>query len=219
MTAVLSPQPTIRTLADLLEQLGGIGPHRVRFQPPPGTATEDDLLDIWAREHRLCELVDGVLVEKPMGYKESALAVVLAAVLWAFVRPRKLGVVTGEAGMVRLFPKLIRIPDVAFASWDRLPGRRMPKEAVPHLAPNLVVEVLSESNTSAEIDRKCGEYFAAGVELVWIVDPGARAVEVYTSADQQPVVLHEADTLGGGSVLPGFSLALGELFGELDEQG
>jgi hypothetical protein len=65
------------TVADLLEQLGGISPERVRLQPAPGMATEQDVLDIYAREKRPCELVDGVLVEKPMGYYESRLGLLI----------------------------------------------------------------------------------------------------------------------------------------------
>jgi Uma2 family endonuclease len=55
-----------------------------------------------------------------------------------FVRPRKLGIVTGEAGTVRLFPGLVRIPDVAFASWGRFPDRKRPKVRIPRTAPDLV---------------------------------------------------------------------------------
>ena len=70
------------TLADLLEQLGGIAPARVRFRPVPGAATEEDMLEIHDREGRLYELVDGVLVEKAMGLRESYLAIVLSTILW-----------------------------------------------------------------------------------------------------------------------------------------
>ena len=73
MTWESSSAATIETLADLLEQLGGLAPARVRFRPPPGTATEKDVLEVEAHEDRLCELVDGVLVEKAMGWRESIL--------------------------------------------------------------------------------------------------------------------------------------------------
>jgi hypothetical protein len=61
------------TMGDLLIQLGGVSPDRVRLRPPPGTATERDLLEIHRREDRLYELVNGVLVEKVMGMTESRL--------------------------------------------------------------------------------------------------------------------------------------------------
>ena len=214
---MMATATTIETLADLLAQLGGIAPARVRFRPLPGTATENDVLDVQAREDRLCELVDGVLVEKGMGFLESYLAGALIEILRGFVKPRRLGPVTAPDGMVRLAPGLVRIPDVAFVSWARLPGRRVPREPIPDLAPDLAAEVLSESNTADEMARKRREYFAAGVRLVWQVAPLARTVEVYT-APEQVTVLHEEDTLEGGAVLPGFALPLREFFAELDQQ-
>jgi Uma2 family endonuclease len=129
-----------------------------------------------------------------------------------------LGLVTGADGMVRLFPGLVRIPNVAFASWARIPNRRVPTEPIPELVPELAVEVLSKSNTDAEMTRKCGEYFAAGVLVVWLVDPESRTATVYTAPDQS-TVLDETQTLDGAPVLPGFSLRLRELFAELDRQG
>lgn len=218
MPTVVPSTGAIETVADLLTQLGSIAPQRVRFRPLPGTATEKDVLDIQAREDRLCELVDGVLVEKGMGFRESFLAIALSATLWGFVKPRNLGLVTGEAGMVRLASGLVRIPDVAFISWDRLPGRRVPSEPIPGLAPDLVVEVLSESHTEAEMARKRREYFATGVRLVWFVDPMTRTVAVYTTVDQS-TLLQVDQNLEGGAVLPGFALPLQELFPELDRQG
>jgi len=213
-----APPAVPETLADLVEQLGSIPLHRIRFHPLPGTATEQDVLDIERRENRLCELVDGVLVEKAMGFRESALACALIIFLSAFTRPRNLGIVTGEAGMLRLSSGLVRIPDVAFVSWGRLPGRRMPSEPIPQLAPDLAVEVLSESNTEGEMDRKLHEYFDAGVLAVWFVDPKSRTITVYTAADQF-VVLNENQILDGGIVLPGFSLPVQQLFAELDREG
>jgi Uma2 family endonuclease len=218
MTVLLTPSDITPTLADLLERLGGISPSRVLADPAPGTATEEDVPEIHRREKRLCELVDRVLVEKAMGFRESLLAGALITLLRAFVIPRNLGVVSGEAGMVRLFPGLVRIPDVAFTSWDRLPGRQVPTAPVPQLAPDLAVEVLSEGNTDAEMTRKLREYFAAGVRLVWFVDPQTRTVTVYTGPEESRV-LDEAQTLDGGQVLPGFSLSLRILLAELDRQG
>jgi Uma2 family endonuclease len=213
--ATVQSEP-IHTFADLLDQLGGISPKRVRFHPLPGT--EQDLLDIHAREGRLYELVNGILVEKAMGFKESCLAVALQAYFLAFVKPRKLGLVAGEAGMLRLCSGLVRIPDVSFISWERIPGRRMPAEPIPTLAPDLAVEIRSEGNTKAEMDRKLQEYFSAGVLLVWIIAPEARTVTVYCAPDQF-TVLTEKETLDGGDVLPGFSLPVADLFAELDQQG
>jgi Uma2 family endonuclease len=217
MATVLTPPATMDTLADLVEQLGDIPLARIRMQAL-GTATEQDVLDIYHREKRLCELVDGVLVEKAIGFRESILAMALGALLRDFVIPRNLGLVSGESGMMRLFVGLVLIPDVAFASWDRFPHRRVPTEPIPSLVPDLAVEVLSASNTPREMARKCQEYFEAGVRVVWLVDPEARTVAVYTAPDQF-TVYDATQTLDGGDVLPGFTLALGDLFAELDRQG
>lgn len=215
MTTLLIPSPEIATVADLLERLGSIPPERVRYYPQPGTATEADVVAIEERENRLCELIDGVLVEKPMSYRESMIAVLIATALNVFVRPRKLGVVTGADGMIKLFPGLVRIPDVAYVSRERLPGGRVPPDAIPHLVPDLAVEVLSKSNTPAEMTRKRREYFEAGVRLVWLVDPGPRSVAVFTGAEQFTTVDVDG-SLDGGDILPGFTLALRELFAELE---
>ena len=210
--------PTFETLADLLERLGNVPLERIRISPPLGTATERDVLEIAARSGRLCELIDGVLVEKPVGYGESFLAVFIARMLGNVVGPRNLGYVTGEQGMLRLFPGLIRIPDVAFASWDRFPERRWTGEPIPDLVPDLVVEVLSESNTAAEMRIKTREYFKAGVRQVWLVDPKPRTVTVFESPVES-ATLHENETVNGGTLLPGFTLSLNELFAELDRHG
>ena len=208
-------EPAVRTIADLLHQLGDIPPARVRWNPVPGTATLDDLLK---PENEGCELVDGTLVEKPVGQEESFLAAWLVMVVNQHVVAGNLGYVTGEQGMVELPSGPVRGPDVAFFAWDRLPNRRRPSKPIPELAPDLAVEVLSVSNTKAEMARKRAEYFAAGVRLVWEIDPRARTARAYTAADRF-TDLSAADALDGGDVLPGFTLPLADLFAELDRHG
>ncbi len=215
MTSAFAPLPPFRTMADVMDRLGHVPLHRIRFFPRPGNATEADLLAVLQKEDLLCELVEGVLVEKGMGYTESILAMALAGFLHAFVRPRRLGYVSGPNGTMRILAGLVRIPDVAFTSVDRLPGRQRPTEPIPNLVPDLAVEVLSASNTNAEMAVKRQEYFTAGVRLVWEVNPEPRTVTVYT-APAQGTVLTEADVLDGGDVLPGFTLPLSDLFAELE---
>jgi Uma2 family endonuclease len=207
-----------RTFADLLRRLGDVPPDRIRFRPFPGTATVQDVNILQEKEGILCELIDGVLVEKIMGYSESLLAAFLISVMNHYVIPRNLGHVTSPDATVELMPDLVRIPDVAFTSWDRLPGRKRPKEPVPRLVPNLAIEILSLSNTPGEMASKRQDYFAAGVELVWEVDPETRTVAVYTSPKAM-TTLRDTDTLDGGIVLPGFTLRLHDLFAELDRHG
>jgi Uma2 family endonuclease len=98
-----------------------------------------------------------------------------------------------------------------------LPARKRPTEPIGNLAPALTVEVLSKGNTRAETARKLREYFLGGTRLVWLVDPSTRSVRVHTAPDQVRV-LHETDTLDGGDLLPGLSLALREVFAGVPEE-
>ena len=169
-TATDSPPLAERTLADLLDELGNVPLSRILLTPPPGTATEQDVLEVERRTGHPPELIDGVLVEKTVGYRESALAVALIIHLGNFVRPNKLGIVTGEAGTLRVLPRQVRIPDVCFISRDQFPGGKVPDAPIPSLVPDLAVEVLSPGNTPGEMARKLRDYFTAGVRLVWYID-------------------------------------------------
>src|SRR5262245_57447915 len=105
-----STLPPGLTVADLVERLGQIPAHRIRLDPPPGRATEKDVLRLLDHENRLFELVDGVLVEKSMGMLEACLASDLIWLLKSFVEERDLGIVPGADGTVRLLQGLVRIP-------------------------------------------------------------------------------------------------------------
>jgi Uma2 family endonuclease len=186
----------------------------VRQYPPPGEATENDVLEIHDHEDRLFELIDGVLVEKTVGNYESYLAGLLTHLLWGFVADHKLGVVLPADGMFRLSLGQLRIPDVAFISWDRLPrGQHVPKDPVAAGSPDLAVEVISPSNTVEEMRRKVADYFAASVRAVWYVYPKRREIVVYRSPEES-VTLGPGQTLDGAPVLPGFRLEVDRLFAE-----
>lgn len=204
------------TLADLLQRFGPIPAARIRYDPPPGTATEQDVVALEARETRLFELVDGILVEKAVGFYESFLAIRLARFLSEFVEQHNLGIMAGADGMLRLAPGLVRIPDASFISWSRLPQGLIPRQPIPDLVPDLVVEVLSEGNTPREMEQKLQEYFAAGTQLVWYVVPTRQEVHVYTAPDQCEVLNTDQD-LQGGEALPGFTFPVRRLFAETPE--
>jgi Uma2 family endonuclease len=205
------------TVAELLKKLGGIPAERVLLDPLPGTATEKDVLAVEQREGRICELVDGVLVEKAMGLAESFLALEIAFLLRQFLKKQDLGILAGADGTLRLWPGLVRIPDISFISWGQLPNRKIPKKPIPDLYPDLAVEVLSRKNTKAEIDRKLHEYFRSGTRLAWVVDPRKQTVRVYTTPDQSRL-LTEDEALDGDDVLPGLSIPLREVFAQLEEE-
>jgi Uma2 family endonuclease len=206
-----STAPRFETIGELLDQLGGIEPGRVRATPAPGKATEQDLIRLLAHTDRLYELVDGVLVEKVMGLAESMVAAWLIYLLESF-NQRRFGLIAGADGAMRLLPGLVRIPDVSFISWDRLPVKGcLPRQKIGAFAPDLAVEVLSESNTPSEMQRKLKEYFLAGTRLVWFVDPQSRTVQVFTAPDQF-VTRTEAQSLDGADLLPGLDLPVKSLF-------
>jgi Uma2 family endonuclease len=215
MPRIHSPFPKDASLADVLKQLGGISPRRIRIDPPPGKATERDLLALLDHSNRRCELVDGTLVEKILGYEEGYLALWLGGLLSIYAEEHDLGIAAGADATLRLMPGLVRIPDISFVGWGRLPRRKCPTDPIPNLVPHLAVEVLSEGNTSGEMKRKLKEYFLAGVQQVWIVDPSQRTVDVHEAPDQS-IQLAEADTLDGGPLLPGFQLPLTRLFARID---
>ena len=199
----------VESFADLLDRLGNVPLDRIRVHPAPGTAIEDDL--IVGCEDRLCELVEGVLVDKPVGFHESLLATLIIRAVGRFLDDHDLGHVLGADTMLRLAPGLVRLPDVSFFSWDRFPDRQLPMTQIAALTPDLAVEVLSPSNTRREMTRKLHEYFAGGCRLAWYFPFHQRVVRVYTDPATART-LHEDDVLDGGDVLPGFTLRLRDLF-------
>jgi Uma2 family endonuclease len=199
------------TVADLYRRFGPIPFERIRQNPPPGCGTVDDVVRLDDHEDRLCELVDGILVQKTGGFKESVIAARVGSLLVQFVKLKGLGVVAGAGGTIQLKPNLVRIPDASFTSWERLPGGEVPKEPVPLLIPDLAVEVISPDNTRKEMGEKLRDYFEVGVRLVWFVRPKSRVVDVYTAIDYF-TRLTASMRLDGGDVLPGFSVVVGELF-------
>lgn len=212
-------EPSVVTVADLLHELGDISPRRVLMSPAPGTAKAGDLLrliDGHGREKRLCELIDGVLVEKSMGWYEARLATLLVLFLESYLEEHDIGFTLGADAPHRLGEQLIRLPDVAFVRYESLPESQQRQSAIANWAPDLAVEVLSPSNTPQEMDRKLADYFQHGVKRVWYVDPELRAVRIFQSI-MESTLLTEADTLQDEELLPGFQLAIQEWFRRADQ--
>lgn len=179
------------------------------MRPIPGTATESDLLQLLEREKRLCELVGQTLVEKALGFWEAMIAMRLGALLLAYADKLHLGVVSGPDSTMRMKTGNVRLPDVAFISFERLPKSRDP---IPALGPDLAVEIMSDSNSMQEIRQKLSEFFDSGTIIAWLVDPRSRTVTVYHAGDAATRVLNEQDHLDGEAVLPGLSISVAELF-------
>ena len=174
--------------------------------------TADELLEMPDDGSRY-ELIEGELAElTPPGAAHGFVAANSSGILREFVRPRGLGVVFGaETGFViSTDPDTVRAPDAAFVASDRLPEGGLPVTYL-RLAPDLVVEVVSPSDTAAEVHQKVCAWLNAGCRLVWVIYPETRSVTVYRSMEDVSI-LGPNDTLDGAPVLEGFSIRVSELF-------
>jgi Uma2 family endonuclease len=159
---------------------------------------------------RLIELVNGEMVEKMPTEQHGYIAGIFVTNLNIFVIPRKLGIVSVEAR--HRMPKdsyNARMPDVSFSG-----GRRslVKDGAVPRM-PDLAIEIQSPDDTVKAMREKAAYYLANGTRLVWLVFPRRRYMEVYRP-DEEMEILFGSDVLDGGDVLPGFTLAVAEIFAE-----
>ncbi|MFN3476891.1 MAG: Uma2 family endonuclease [Candidatus Methylomirabilales bacterium] len=160
-----------------------------------------------------CELVKGELIMmSPTGARYGKIAAKITRIVGTYVEAHPLGVVcTAEAGfLLSSDPDMVRAPDVAFVSKKRIPPEGEPDEFWP-FAPDLAVEVVSPTDRWSDIEAKGEEYLQAGTGLVWVVDPKTKTVHAYRLPSEVQI-LHETDTLTGGEVLPGFQVAVAELF-------
>ncbi len=177
--------------------------------------TADQFFDFCCKNDGRYELVRGEVIElSPVNDEHSEIAVNIGTAFNIHSRQYGFGRTGVETGYI-LFsnPDTVRGPDVSFRLLPRS-GRR---QRVGFLAgtPDIAVEVVSPSNTVAEIERKTGEYLAAGSQRVWVVYPATRIAT-------RRVIIHHPDgttfTYTGGDVitdedlLPGFSLPLSEIF-------
>ncbi len=199
---------SLRTLEDLMGELGRIPLSRVRLSPPLGQATETDLLHVNGKH---CELVDGVIVERASDFWASRLATMFLAVCDSWMMMSSIGFGVSGGVQIRLREGLVRTPSACFVHWDRIGSKRIPRAPIATVIPNFVLEMVGHFNTRDEMARKRDKYFAAGVELVWIVHPRQEIVEVWTTSRDCHIAGID-DTLDGGTVLPGFTVSVREWF-------
>jgi Uma2 family endonuclease len=181
---------------------------------PPRLMTAEALLQMPTGMGERYELVKGELkIMAPAGFEHGDIVMELGMRLRLFVNTHKLGRVLGaETGYILSHdPDTIRAPDVSFVSQDRFVKTGLVKGYFPG-APDLAVEVVSPGDVAVEVQRKVGEYFEAGTQLVWVVYPDLRQVAVFSSA-RDAQVLTAVDALDGGALLPGFTCPVAELFG------
>ncbi len=180
-------------------------------QPEEGLKTVEELLQI-AHLGRM-ELVKGRIVQTaPTGGEHGKYELTIGGILKRFVKNHGLGeVLSGEVGIiVARNPDTVRGADVCFISRERY-GRLSNPAAYLDVTPELVVEVLSPNDSWINVTGKLREYFAAGVQLVWVADPETRIVHAYRSVTDVREFQQDRD-LPGDDVLPGFSVRVAELF-------
>lgn len=180
-----------------------------------GELTAEEFYDLRGDGH--CELIDGKVVDKYTGQTMSGpgamhgkLAARLARWLDSWAHERRAGDVYVETGFVlQREPTTIKRPDVSFLRAERL-SNGTPSGFIEG-APDLAVEINSPNDTWHEVEAKVALYFQAEARTVWIVEPSAQTITVRTP-DAAPIVYQIDDTLRGEPVLPGFEMALRDVF-------
>lgn len=177
---------------------------------PPTRLSPEDVERACERDGKLYELIEGELKEKKVGFLALFIATRIAERLNAHFYPGA-GVAACEV-MIYCFNgrQHGRKPDVVFVTLDRLPNAEIPDGDL-FIAPDLVVEVLSPGNTGMEVDDKLDEYLAAGVALVWIVNPDRRTIRAYRQ-DGTTRSFRAGDVIESEPALPGFRLVVGDVF-------
>jgi Uma2 family endonuclease len=174
--------------------------------------TAEQLLHMPSAGKRL-ELVKGELIEMPpAGGRHGKIASKIDRLLGTFVEKTNAGETFAAETGFRLAhdPDTVRAADVAFISKARLPQGDLP-DGFWGIVPDLVVEVMSPSDTAPQVQAKVEDWLSAGVRLVWVVYPNTRSVVVY-NAQREARVLATNETLTGEPVLPGFTCKVSELF-------
>jgi Uma2 family endonuclease len=160
------------------------------------------------------ELVNGELIDMGnSGMEHGNIGTFLGGAIELFVRPKKLGATCDSSTAFKMKSGNKRSPDVSFVSRERLQGLKTLPTGFFEGAPDLAIEILSPSNTVEEIHAKIVEYFENGTRLVWVIHPSERYVLVYHGSSPD-ALLRVGDCLEGEAIVPGFSLAVSELFAE-----
>lgn len=173
----------------------------------PSAFTPEDLLLITDRP--MPELVHGVLKERETGEESDGIATTILRIVANHVFEHDLGRVHGAQCSFQIFPddpRKVRIPDVSFIRKGNAVARGHAKTV-----PDLVVEVLSPNDLAVDLFEKLEDYHAAGVPLIWIVDPDTRTVRV-ERRDGVNARLRTDDVIDGGDALPGFRCVVREFF-------
>lgn len=163
-------------------------------------------------DERVSELVRGRVVDMPPpGMGHGAIQLDLGARLLDHVKARGLGrVIVGSGVILERAPDTVRAPDISLFLRREGEVRRL-SAGYSEDMPDLAVEIASPSDSRPAVRRKAESYIAAGIALVWLIDPRARTVLVY-DADGDTRLLREGEVLDGGDVLPGFAIPVADVF-------
>jgi len=181
---------------------------------PKKVWTEEDLQKFPDNGYRI-ELVDGELVTSPKNnFEHENVCARLFLELANFNRQHRLGVVVGSNLGCWMHNRNCRAPDISFISKERIKQIGFTPSTRRFLpsAPDLTVEVVSPSNTRAEIESRLRDFFSSGTQLAWIIHPDEQFVEVCHSIIDRTIVGPGAH-LEGEHLLPGFRCAISDLFG------
>jgi Uma2 family endonuclease len=177
--------------------------------------TDEEFLALSKDGHRY-ELANGEILDiGNSGMEHGYMACILTIVLGGFIRVNKLGAIGNSSTAFTLKTGNKRSPDFSFISKQRLQGLSRPPRGFFQGSPDLAVEILSPNNTVEEIHDKIVEFFENDTRLVWVIHPDEKYVLVYHSPEPDGF-LRAADLLDGEAVVPGFSMAVSELFEEWD---
>lgn len=161
-------------------------------------------------EDKRYELDEGEFIEMTRpAYRHNRVVQQLLVELEIFFRSHRIGEALQSENLYALSPTIRRSPDVAVILGDR--RTELENATVISIVPDIAAEVLSPSEYPASIHRKLGQYFKAGVKEVWLIDPEARTVEVWTGPTLPESALTQEQTLAS-ALLPGFALPLADLF-------
>ena len=155
------------------------------------------------------ELVDGkIVIRGPSDIVSSEIGAELVSLLRNWVKPRKLGRVFESSGGFILPNSDLRVPDVSFVTASRL---KQSKRYFAELVPDLVVEIKSQSDRLKPLREKIQSFIELGAKVGILIDPDKRTVTIYTPT-AEPVVLRDGDMISIPELLPGWEIAVTQLW-------